>query len=104
MKAKILEILNCQSHTYEMQVFNLWLTWCQSKTNNSKSLQKALTSKPLFNWWKRELEKLEKDFVTEAYIYKDHLTYETALEFWMQSVEPIYHRFSKPLIKKINEK
>jgi hypothetical protein len=103
MRQQVIKLLKCDQTTYELEVYSLWLSWCKSKTNNAKSLQKALILKPLFNWWQKELEKLEKDFVSEAKIYGNSLTHQVALDYWRQTTLPIYSKFSKPLIRQINE-
>lgn len=104
MRQQVIQLLKCNQSTYEIEVYNLWLSWCQKKTNNTKSLQKAIILKPLFNWWQKELQKLEENFVAEAEIYGDSLTHEVALDYWKETTFPIHFKFSKPLIKKINER
>lgn len=101
MNNPILNILKCNKEIYENEVFNLWFQWCEIKTNNIKTLQKALVLKPLFNWWEKELEKIERDFIKEAEDYGDSLTHQVALEYWKQSVSKIHNRFSKVLLNQV---
>jgi hypothetical protein len=71
--------------------------------NNEKSVQKALVSKHLFNWWQREFEKLETEFVESIQPYAHVMDKQEALKIYNRTVTKIYKRFSKPLIKHIHD-
>ena len=88
---------------YEDLLMDIWLQWCSTKTNNLLSLQKVLTCQPLFRWWCRELKKLESQFMEETQFYEKVITKELALACYQENIQPIYNRFSKPLIKKAYE-
>lgn len=84
---------------YEMMVYNLWLDWCNKKTQKKGNLQKLLTCQPLFNWWRRELDRLEREYLKEVQPYKDLLDSSTSRAMYSSSVVKIYNRFSNSLIK-----
>lgn len=103
MKKQLFTILKVTPEEYETIVIDKFFTWCSLKSKNQKTLQKVLTCKPLFNWWYKQLTKLEKDFVDEAKIYSNSITQEVAIDFYHQSTIKIYQIFSKPLMRKAHE-
>lgn len=99
MRTGVLDILQCFSHQYEMMVLNLYTTWCDVKTTNKVTFQKALTCKPLFNWWYRELKKLEDVFVYNYHDYAGALDQSAAKDLYSSAVKSIFTIFSKPLMQ-----
>ena len=99
MKTKTLQLLNLTPEQYEDQTMNLWVEWCTAKIVNSKKLQKLLICQPLFNWWQRELDKLELEFVNDM-ATMNQLDPEACMQAYKFTTRRIYERFSKPLIKK----
>lgn len=96
MKAKIHERLQITREEYEMMVMQIWLNWCQEKSQNNKTLQKVLICKPLFNWWQRELKKLEHEFIIETIPFEDKIH---AKRIYAEFIIDIFSKFSKPLLK-----
>lgn len=96
MKAEIRKRLQQTPEEYEYQLMNMWFSWCREKTDNMQSLQKVLTCRPLFNWWQRELELLETEFLEETILLHDK---KHARELYAEFVVPIFDRFSKALLK-----
>lgn len=103
MKTQVFKRLKQSPEEYAGMVMNLWLTWCSSKTNNTKSLQKVLTCQPLFNWWQRELKKLEAQFMEETEVYRNSMSKDVALAMYSDTTRKIFNKFSKPLMKKAHE-
>jgi len=89
---------------YQDLIMDLWFQWCCTKTKNLLSLQKVLTCQPLFRWWCRELQKFEAQFMEETQFYENVISKELALSCYNENIQPIYNRFSKPLIKKAYER
>lgn len=82
---------------YEMMVFNIWFNWCLEKSKSTKTLQKLTTSAHLFNWWQRELHRLEQIFLKETLPFDDQ---DHAKRLYAEFTVEIFDRFSKPLLKK----
>lgn len=82
---------------YEMMVMQIWLNWCHQKSKNQKTLQKVLTCVPLFNWWQRELQKLEAEFLEETIPFDNPIH---AKRMYAEFTVEIFGKFSKPLLKK----
>ena len=102
MKTRILNLLNLSPEEYEDKTLNTWVHWCVSKASGSKSLQKTLISQPLFNWWKKELEKLELEFIQDMEALQDHNP-KGCMQAYNFTTKRIYNHFSKPLIKKAHD-
>ena len=100
MKKKILDRLQLTPAQYEFHINGIWLDWCNGKTTNGRSLQKALCCSPLFNWWQRELVQLEKQFLYNTELYAMDLDVTTMRVMYNEAISPIYKRFSKPLLKR----
>ncbi|MGC1471510.1 MAG: hypothetical protein WA775_02865 [Psychroserpens sp.] len=101
-QARIIKLLKFTPDQYENLMLNTYFTWCSNRTANKRTLQKHLTSPALFNWWKAEMSKLEREFL-EGLVelpLKDPTAYRRAYKF---STGKIFNRFSKPLIQKANE-
>lgn len=96
MKTTINKRLMISVDDYEMMVMQIWLNWCGEKSHNRKTLQKVLTCVPLFNWWRRELNKLEEEFL-ESTIPFDNSTH--AKRMYCEFTVEIFSKFSKPLLK-----
>lgn len=95
--------LKATPEEYQNLVIDTWFQWCSTRTNNNKSLQKLLVCQPLFNWWCREIQKLEVKFMEETEFYAHVISKELALSLYRENIQPIYKIFSKPLIKKAYE-
>lgn len=89
---------------YSDLLFQIWIQWCASRTQNQTALQKLLICQPLSNWWHAEIRKLESDFMEATEPYKDSIGKKDLLKMWAENIFPIYSRFSKPLIKKAYER
>ena len=81
------------------KTLNTYVNWCALKTLRKKSLQKILICQPLFNWWQRELEKLELEFIQDMEFLNQHDP-KACMQAYNYTTRKIYERFSKPLIKK----
>ncbi len=101
---KVHNRLKITPEQYEDLIMDIWLQWSCTKTSNLLSLQKVLTCQPLFRWWCRELQKFEAQFMEETQFYENVISKELALSCYIENIEPIYKRFSKPLIKKAHER
>jgi hypothetical protein len=99
MKANVITLLKTTPEEYEAFLIDFYFEWCQQKSNNKKSLQKLLTCPPLFNWWLRELENLEKLFVDDCQLYKSTITKQDALTLYKINTVHLHNIFCKPLIK-----
>lgn len=99
MKTKTLQLLNLTKEQYEEKTLNTYLDWCATRTTGIRSLQKALTCQPLFNWWQRELEKLELEFIQDMEELNQQDT-QACMQAYNFIIRKIYDRFSKPLIQK----
>lgn len=99
MKTKTLQLLNLTPQQYEEKTLNTYVDWCATRTTGKRSLQKALTNQPLFNWWQRELEKLELEFIQDMKTVNQHDTL-ACMQAYNFTIRKIYNRFSKPLIQK----
>lgn len=99
MKKQLLKLLNITPEQYEDQTMNLWAEWCTAKVVNPKKLQKMLICQALFNWWQRELESLEIEFINDMQTSITQLDPEAYLKAYHFTTRRIYERFSKPLIK-----
>lgn len=101
-RARILKTLNLTPEQYDEKTLNTYIDWCATRTAGKRSLQKILTCQPLFHWWQKELEKLEREFLMGMLVLplQDHDAYMKAYDF---STRKIYDRFSKPLIKKAHD-
>lgn len=95
MKTEVQLLLQQTPEEYQMMVFNLWFNWCDVKTSNIKSLHKAITSQPLFNWWKKELLKLELIFLKEIDPYSEVVSKEVAKSMYDDYTHEVFKRFSK---------
>lgn len=104
MKTVVQERLKVTPEEYQHLVFNVWFQWCSMKATKRQSLQKLLICQPLFKWWYRELQKMENHFIEETQFYEKVISKELALGLYQETVQPIYNRFSKPLIKKAYER
>ena len=103
VRTKVIERLKITDVEYEIELFNIWLSWCEGKTRDFKSMQRLVIYQPLFNWWLNELEKLERAFLKETQPYDNLLSSEIALGYWRMSTNKIHSHFSKTLIRKANE-
>lgn len=99
MKKQVLSILQVNKDQYEQIVLDLYFEWCITKSKNEKTLQKVLTCVPLFNWWYKQLQNLERKFVYEGLSFVNHITPEAALDFYHSTTKDIMKLFSKPLIQ-----
>lgn len=102
MKTKTLQLLKITPQQYEEKTMDSWVKWCQSRIVNEKSLQKVLICQPLFNWWQRELEKLELEFVQDMELINQRDP-EACMQAYNFTTRRIFKRFSKPLIQKAND-
>lgn len=100
---QVLLLLKATPEEYESIVLQFYFNWCTQKAINKKSLQKVLTCPPLFNWWKKELAKLEQVFIDDAKVYNNSITKIDAHKLYHITTAKLYNRFSKPLIKYANE-
>jgi len=100
---QVLQLLKTTPEEYESMIIQFYFNWCSQKTANSRSLQKVLTCPPLFNWWKKELAKLEQVFIDDAAHYNNSITKIDAHKLYHITTAKLYNRFSKPLIKFANE-
>ncbi|MBK5213597.1 MAG: hypothetical protein JJE55_08065 [Flavobacteriaceae bacterium] len=96
METTIYNRLLMTQDDYEMMVMQIWLNWCGEKSKNHKTLQKVLTCVPLFNWWQRELQKLEAQFLIETQPFLNQIHAKRMYAEW--TIE-IFSKFSKPLLK-----
>lgn len=96
METTIYQRLMTTQEDYEMMVMQIWLNWCGEKSKNRKTLQKVLTCAPLFNWWQRELQKLEAEFLAETIPFDNPVH---AKRIYCEFTVEIFSRFSKPLLK-----
>jgi hypothetical protein len=103
MKKQLLIILKIYSHEYELKVLDLYTAWCAKRSKNQQQLQKLLICPALFNWWYRELESLEANFVKHAGVFGTSLSKEVAESYYNEIIADIHNVFSKPLIKKAND-
>jgi hypothetical protein len=99
MKERLHIRLKMTPEQYDDTRFQLWIDWCTSKTVNPQSLQKILVCQPLFRWWCKELSKMEASFMDISKDYKDVLCPDTRKALYIESVSPLFKRYSKPLIK-----
>ena len=98
MKTKTLPFLLITLEQYEEKIMQLWLNWCTTKVRDPKNLQKMLVCQALFNWWKREILKLEAEFIEDMQVL-NHPCQITCMKAYDFTIQKIYKRFSKPLIK-----
>ncbi len=103
MKTQVILLLQQTPQQYNDMVLNLWMSWCQNTTQSDLSWQRAMISKPLFNWWQLELVKLESQFLQEIDPFSEVVCKVTAKDLYDDYVMKIMNRYSKPLIKKANE-
>lgn len=99
MKPAIQKILKQTPAQYDNMVLSMWLRWCGEKTNNERSLQKALCNRALFNWWKAELGMYEIEFLQATEPYVDVLDARKAKELYADTIIPIFDYFPRPLLK-----
>jgi hypothetical protein len=105
MEPSVLKILKMNNDQYEQMVMVIWFKWCTNITDNSKtfqdkSTQKLMTCQPLFNWWQKELRKLEEIYIEHNSPYQNQLTRHQAKMLYIEATMLIFTRFSKPLLKK----
>ncbi|AUS04515.1 hypothetical protein [Pseudotamlana carrageenivorans] len=100
MKKQVIHILQITPEAYELLVISLYHEWCAQKSNSKKTLQKLLSCVPLFNWWYKQLDHFEKQFIEEATPFKGAISPQVAQDFYRETISGIYSIFSKPLIKK----
>lgn len=98
METKTLKLLNLTPQQYEEKTLNTYVNWCATRTAGKRSLQKVLTCQPLFNWWLRELNMLENEFIKDmqAYPNPDPKACTKAYNF---TIAKINQRFSKSLLR-----
>jgi len=100
----IAQIIGKSEHEYEMDLFNLWWNYCKSKARNEAELQLLITNPPLNNWFIRELEVLQNQFLSDVELYKDNSYKSELLKIWVNSVLPIFTLRSLPLINAARKK
>ena len=99
MNTKTLQYLNLTPKQYEDKLMETYVDWCASRTAGKRSLQKILTCQPLFNWWQREIVKLEIEFNQDMETINPQNP-EACMQAYNFTVKRLYNRFSKPLLKK----
>lgn len=100
MKTKLIITLKMTTDQYEQTVFDVYVKWCGRNIDNTIQLQKVLNCQPLFNWWYKELEKIETKYLEQVKCYNQSLSPEVALEYYLECTKELSDVFSPPLIRK----
>ncbi|AUS06455.1 hypothetical protein [Pseudotamlana carrageenivorans] len=103
MKKQVIQTLKMPLHTYENMIITHYVGWCAKRVKHPSGLQKLITCQPLFNWWLKELEKYELQFLKDVSEYNTAMSAYEALKLYLSYTDKINNRFSKPLLKYANE-
>jgi len=105
MKTAIQTRLRQTPEQNENMLLSMWLRWCGEKTDNQVSLQKAMSNRPLFNWWKAQIEKREVEFLEQTQPYAHIIDAKTARVLYADTIIEVFDYFARPLMpKKTNPK
>ena len=92
------EIIGKTPDHYETEIFNLWWTYCRSKSRNDAELQLMLINQPLNNWFIKELQTLEYMFKMDVKPYLDNSCPKEIYKIWKSAMLQIFTIYSFPLI------
>ncbi|CAA0255008.1 hypothetical protein TMP445_80049 [Tenacibaculum maritimum] len=76
MRQQLLKILKYSKSHYELLVFDLYYCWCIEHSYSLNHLQKLVSSQKLFNWFLREYQRQEQQFLEYTKDYQTSNTQE----------------------------
>jgi len=95
---QLLNILNLTQVEYETKVIDNYLVWCNLNAWDDNDCQKLLANTALFNWWYRQYQMLEVEFMEEVQTYSG-ITSDIAIRrYHTDKVINIAKVYSKPLL------
>jgi len=84
---------------YQMNIFSLWLEWCQKKSHSEDQLQTLLSNAPLFNWFQSQLDPLEAFFMQDYGFHKQTIGPTKMLILWWEDMRAVHKFNSKALFR-----
>lgn len=95
---KLLNLLETTRERYEALVIDRYLLWCDLNGYDLKDVQKLLANAALFNWWYRQYQLLEAEFMEEAENYTGRADLISIRKYHENKMITIRRVYSKPLM------
>lgn len=108
----VLQLTSRTPDQYEMVVFDLWFKWCELNARHFEpddpemkplEFQKLLAHAAINKWWRRELTKLERQFVADNVEAYSNYHHSTMRSLWHVKVTEIMRIYPRVLIKKVQK-
>lgn len=97
------QLLDFTPETYEDMIWDTYFEWCMDfVTDYERELQSILANKAINSYFRQEYDKLEKEFLNRADMYKGYhsITSDDYRNLYAKCTATIFSRFPKPLLAK----